>query len=95
MIGAVVSDARLDKIRNPDQPPDPCSWCSSGDAPTWHHLAWECAAFSGTRCRRPRDPLQKILGWPTGRNPEQDASVLAHLGTVRERMLDRRYRGNY
>ena len=94
MIGAVVSDARLDKIKNPDHPPAPCSWCSTGDAPTWHHLAWECSAFRDTRGAVPQDPLQRVLGWPIGQDHQTDASVLEHLGNVRERMLDRRYRGN-
>ena len=94
MIGAVVSDAHLDKINNPDHPPAPCSWCSTGDVPTWHHLAWECSAFRDTRGAVPQDPLQRVLGWPFGQDHQTDASVLEHLGNVRERMLDRRYRGN-
>ena len=93
-IGAVVSDARFDRILDPNSAPGSCMWCSSGDVPTWDHLAWHCPAFAATRTSPPHDVLQKVLGWPLGRNAQHDAAILAHLGNVREQLLDRRYRGN-
>ena len=94
LIGAVVSDARFDKIIHPHADPSLCSWCDSGTVPTWHHLAWECAAFASTRCETPLDSLQRVLGWPSGQSVA-DGKVLAHLGSVREKILDRCWRGNY
>lgn len=94
LIGAVVSDARFDKIIHPHADPSLCSWCDSGTVPTWHHLAWECAAFASTRCETPLDSLQRVLGWPSGQSVAFDGKVLAHLGSVREKILDRRWRGN-
>ncbi|CAL1150457.1 unnamed protein product [Cladocopium goreaui] len=92
LIGAVVSDARLDRIRDPNTAPAPCKWCASGNVPTWDHLAWDCPAFAATRTSPLHDLLQRVLGWPTGRNEQVDAAILTHLGCVRERVLDRRYR---
>ena len=94
LIGAVVSDARLDRIRDPNTAPAPCKWCASGNVPTWDHLAWDCPAFAATRTSPLHDLLQRVLGWPTGRNEQVDAAILTHLGCVRERVLDRRYRSN-
>ena len=64
MIGAVVSDARLDRMYN--RPIQPCSWCQNPDAiPCWDQAAWSCPAFSSSRSRRPASAFQRILGWPT------------------------------
>ena len=87
LIGAVVSDARLDRIRDPNTAPAPCKWCASGNVPTWDHLAWDCPAFAATRTSPPHDLLQRVLGWPTGRNEQVDAAILTHLGCVRERVF--------
>ena len=35
-------------------------------------MAWECPAFAVTRPTIPGDSLQKVLGWPKGRNPKVD-----------------------
>lgn len=92
MMGAVVSDARLDRMYH--RPIQPCSWCQHPSAiPCWDHAAWYCPAFSASRPRRPNDAFQRILGWPMGRNPGTDQAVLAHLGKVRQKLLDKRYRG--
>ena len=92
MMGAVVSDARLDRMYH--RPIQPCSWCQHPSAiPRWDHAAWYCPAFSASRPRRPNDAFQRILGWPMGRNPGTDQAVLAHLGKVRQKLLDKRYRG--
>ena len=72
MIGAVVSDARLDRMYN--RPIQPCSWCQNPNAiPCWDQTAWSCPAFSSSRPRRPASAFQRILGWPTGRNPRVTA----------------------
>lgn len=92
LIGAVVSDARYERIFAPNAPPGPCTWCSSGDVLTWYHMAWQCAAFACTRPQVPGDQLQLILGWPLGQNHSMDCDILSHLSRVRERILDRRYR---
>ncbi|CAL1166310.1 unnamed protein product [Cladocopium goreaui] len=61
LIGAVVSDARLDRIRDHNTAPAPCKWCASGNVPTWDHLAWDCPAFAATRTSPPHDLLQRVL----------------------------------
>jgi hypothetical protein len=45
----------------------------------------------GGDCSRVQHELSDVLAI---QRTSQDASVLEHLGNVRERMLDRRYRGN-
>ena len=90
MMGGVISDARFDKIRSVNL--GGCQWCSEETVPTWHHLAWECPELAATRCRLPQDPLQRVLGWPTGADKAYDEAVMVHLSTVRQRILDRRYR---
>ena len=46
MIGAVVSDARLDVMKRREI--QSCTWCNHPDAvPCWEHLAWECPGFAG------------------------------------------------
>ena len=93
MIGAVVSDARLARMQNPQAIPGPCQWCTSGEIPTWCHFLWDCSGFADTRCQKPPDLLLQTLGWPSGANTEVDTAVLLHMSTVRQRLLDRRYRG--
>jgi hypothetical protein len=90
MIGAICSDARFDRIRGLDI--QGCVWCDSDEIPSWEHLAWFCRGFRQSRCHVPRDTLQYVLGWPTGRSKDYDNAVLAHLAGVRARMLERRYR---
>lgn len=89
MLGGVVSDARLDRMRREEI--QPCQWCEEGAIPSWSHAAWTCAGFESTRPSLPSDHLQKVLGWPLG-NTEYNHAILAHLSTVRKRLLDRRYR---
>eukprot|EP00438_Fugacium_kawagutii_P018258 Skav220450 [mRNA] locus=scaffold254:176650:177522:+ [translate_table: standard] len=89
MMGGVVSDARFQRMKN--EPVQPCVWCRMDEAPTWLHLAWHCDGFSSSRPAVPADNLQKTLGWPSGQL-DYDRTVLAHLATVRSKLLDRRYR---
>ena len=89
MFGAVVSDARFDRMKRREI--QRCKWCNDHDAiPGWIHLAWECSGFALHRPRTPEDAFQKILGWPTGHL--QDNDVLSHLARVRSCLLDQRYR---
>ena len=89
LTGAVVSDARMAVIQGNELPS--CQWCNTASVPHWHHMCWECPGFSDTRPQVPVDPVQRVLGWPSGH--QEDALVLQHVGSVRKRMLDRRYRG--
>ena len=90
LVGAIVSDARFHVMMGDDI--EPCQWRGTQEIPSWDHLVWSCPAFACTRCVLPEDPLQRILGWPTGHNEAYDAAVLHHLITVRQQLLDRRYR---
>ena len=89
MLGGVVSDARLHRMRQEEI--QPCQWCEEGAIPSWSHVAWTCAGFESTRPAMPSDHLQSVLGWPSG-DTEYDHAVLTHVSTVRKRLLDRRYR---
>ena len=91
MVGAVVSDARYDRMKRREIAH--CQWCRDPDAiPGWVHHAWECPAFAQGRPLTPDNAFQKILGWPVGQSAV-DRSVLDHLALVRSRVLDQRYRG--
>ena len=90
MVGAVVSDARFDRVRGLEI--QKCQWCDSEAVPSWEHLTWFCKGFEATRCAFPSDSLQRVLGWPCGQQKDFDNAVLAHMGSVRSRILDRRYR---
>jgi hypothetical protein len=90
MAGAVVSDARFNVMCHEDI--QPCTWCDDPAAvPDWDHLAWSCSGFQSTRPPVPSDNLQKVMGWPVNGN-ENDLAVVAHLASVRSKLLDRRYR---
>ena len=90
MVGAVVSDARFDRIRGLEI--EKCQWCDGGAVPSWEHSTWFCKGFEATRCAFPSDALQRVLGWPCGQHKVYDDAVLAHVGSVRSQILDRRYR---
>ena len=90
MVGAIVSDARFDRIRGLEI--QNCVWCNADVCPTWEHLAWFCPGFSSTRCQVPSESLQYVLGWPVGRDRGYDSDVLTHLSDVRSKLLERRYR---
>ena len=87
MTGAVVSDARLDVMQR--RAINTCTWCNQNEIPSWDHLAWSCDGFALTRPPVPGDPMQRILGWPTGHHTDQP--ILTHLGNVRSKLLDKRY----
>ena len=90
MVGAIVSDARFDRMNRRDI--QSCRWCQQNCVPCWEHVSWVCPGFADTRPNTPRDALQRVLGWPSG-HATFDAAVLAHLSSVRSRLLDMRYRG--
>jgi len=92
MVGAIVSDARFDRMKRREI--QSCRWCLQNCVPCWEHVSWECPGFADTRPNPPRDALQRILGWPSG-HAVLDTEVLTHLSSVRSRLLDMRYRGNF
>lgn len=92
MVGAIVSDARLDRMKRREI--QSCRWCLQNCVPCWEHASWECPGFADTRPNPPRDALQRILGWPSG-HAVLDTEVLTHLSSVGSRLLDMRYRGNF
>ena len=53
-----------------------------------------CPGFADTGPNPPRDALQHVLGSPSG-HAAMDAAVLAHLSSVRSRLLGMRYRRNF
>eukprot|EP00435_Cladocopium_sp_Y103_P057860 s279_g20.t1 len=83
MSGAVVSDPRFNVMCHEEI--QPCTRCDSGEVPSWDHVAWSC---SGSQSSRPPVPNR----WPVG-HAEIDGAVLAHLASVRSKLLDRRYCG--
>ena len=53
--GAAVSDARYAVMLRTQVAG--CQGCHTSDAPTWHHLAWQCPAFQPNRPNMPECPM--------------------------------------
>ena len=95
LTGGLVSPASFEAGR-PGGVTSVCPWCSRA-VPTTDHLLWECQgeAFRDRPRARPRDALQRRLGWPTGdkRRKDVDRQLLLWVADVRTTILDHRYGG--
>ena len=95
LTGGLVSPAAFARGRD-DTPAPVCPWCARA-VPTTDHVLWECpgAAFQGRPRARPKDALQRRLGWPTGekQRKEVDRRLLLWVADVRTTILEHRYGG--